>query len=206
MNLQINKIQFPVYNLGQGKRIGIWLQGCTLACKGCVNKTLWSPSGGQSITVPDLFNWIIAHAEGFDGITISGGEPFQQYHPLIAFLYLIKTRTSLHVHCFSGYSVEELLSNHPDQLFLHYIDILVDGRYIQSLPDDANWRGSSNQRLFQFRDGKVIPLAEPTWDEGAWSLLLDSSRELYLSGIPKKGQLKTLEKKMAACGCPNKFK
>ena len=34
MNWQLNKIQYPLYNLGVGKRIGIWVKGCTLACDG----------------------------------------------------------------------------------------------------------------------------------------------------------------------------
>jgi len=207
MNWQLNKIQLPVYNLGKGKRIGIWVQGCTLACPGCLNRTLWNPTGGRSVPVPALFNWILDHADSYDGISISGGEPFQQYAPLIAFLHLVKTRTALDVHCFSGYTLEELLQHHPDRLFLHYLDSLVDGRYLQNLHDDSGVRGSTNQRLFRIQDGEAVPTETALTDTQApWSFFLDADQDLYMSGIPKKGQLRHLEEELTCQGHPKKFK
>lgn len=66
MNWQLNKIQYPVYNLGEGKRIGIWVQGCSIECKGCINKTLWNNNGGKGISVVDLFNWVISVQDDLD--------------------------------------------------------------------------------------------------------------------------------------------
>ena len=103
MNWQLNNIKYPVYNLGEGKRIGIWIQGCTLGCKGCINKTLWSNSGGKTLQVLDIYNLIIDLSDGYDGITISGGEPFEQYEQLIAFLHLIKKKH--HFRCFLFYGL-----------------------------------------------------------------------------------------------------
>ena len=123
MNWRLNKIQYPVYNLGPGKRIGIWVQGCSLGCKGCLNKTTWNKNEGQSVPVLDLFNWIGNLGSDFDGITISGGEPFQQYEPLIAFLHLVKSRTRFNTYCFSGYYLDELDSLFPDRLFYRYLPV-----------------------------------------------------------------------------------
>ena len=73
MNWQLNKIQYPLYNLGVGKRIGIWVQGCTLACDGCINEMIWSKKKGKSIAVYDLYQFIESIKEDYDGVTISGG-------------------------------------------------------------------------------------------------------------------------------------
>jgi anaerobic ribonucleoside-triphosphate reductase activating protein len=206
MNWQLHKIQFPVFNLGQGKRIGIWVQGCTLGCRGCLNRTLWPADGGRSVPVDALFNWLLSQADGYDGITISGGEPFQQYAPLIAFLHLVKTRTRLNVHCFSGYTLEELLELYPDRLFLRYLDTLVDGRYVQALHDDSGLRGSSNQRIFRIHEGQAQLCEPPPQDSAPCSLLLDTDQDLYLSGIPKKGQLRRLEQAFSRLGYTKIFK
>lgn len=48
MNWRLNKIQYPVYNLGPGRRVGIWVQGCDLGCEGCVNQTLWGRGAGAT--------------------------------------------------------------------------------------------------------------------------------------------------------------
>ena len=191
MNWQLNKIQYPVYNLGEGKRIGIWVQGCNLGCKGCVNKTLWSKKGGKSISVVDVFNWVASIQNDYDGITISGGEPFQQYKQLIAFLHLIKTKTSLTIHCFSGYYLIELQKQFHDKLFLKYIDTLVDGRYIEGQHENTNIKGSTNQSVYRIID--EIPVKEnKTRASKKWSLNVSSENEIYMSGIPKKNELKIL--------------
>jgi anaerobic ribonucleoside-triphosphate reductase activating protein len=206
MNWQINKIQFPVYNLGKGKRIGIWVQGCTLACPGCLNRTLWNPKGGQSLPVIDLFNWLLDISDDYDGITISGGEPFQQYEPFIVFLHLIKTRTRLQVHCFSGYTFEELLELYPDRLFLRYIDTLVDGRYLNYLHDNDGSRGSSNQRIFEIRDGQAVQVEEiSTVTNKQWSVFVDHDLDIYMSGIPRSGELLSLEEQLSSLGFQKKF-
>ncbi len=205
MNWQLNKIQYPVYNLGEGKRIGIWVQGCNLACKGCVNKTLWNSKGGKSISVVDVFNWVASIQNDFDGITVSGGEPFQQYEQLIAFLHLIKTKTILTVHCFSGYYLNELQQQFHDKLFLKYIDTLVDGRYIEEQHENTNIKGSANQSVYRIVDG--VPIKQnKTKASKKLSLNVSSENEIYMSGIPKKNELKTLCNELAEVGIQKIFR
>ncbi len=205
MNWQLNKIQYPVYNLGEGKRIGIWVQGCNLACKGCVNKTLWTNTGGKSISVVDVFNWVVSIKNDFDGITISGGEPFQQYEQLIVFLHLIKTKTNLTVHCFSGYYLNELQEQFPDKLFFKYIDTLVDGRYIEEQHENSNIKGSANQSVYRIID--EVPVKQrKTRASKKWSLNVSSENEIYMSGIPKKNELKTLCNELAEVGIQKIFR
>lgn len=205
MKWRLNKIQYPVYNLGEGKRIGIWVQGCTLGCKGCVNQTLWSSRGGKSISVIDIFNWIQLIQDDFDGITVSGGEPFQQYGQLISFLHLIKTKTKLNVHCFSGYYLSELQELFPDKLFQKYLDTLVDGRYIESQHENSNLKGSSNQTIYRFID--EIPVKE----KGAklsnrWSVQVGDYNQIYMAGIPRKNELNILCSELSKVGINKRFK
>lgn len=205
MNWQLNKIQYPVYNLGEGKRIGIWVQGCDLGCKGCVNKTLWSNTGGKSISVVDIFNWVASIQNDFDGITISGGEPFQQYEQLIAFLHLIKAKTNLTVYCFSGYYLNELHEQFPDKLFLKYIDTLVDGRYIEEQHENSNLKGSANQSVYKVIE--AVPVKQnKSRASKKWSLNVSNENEIYMAGIPKKNELKTLCNELAEVGIQKTFR
>ena len=205
MNWRLNQIQYPIYNLGAGKRIGIWTQGCTLACEGCVNQTLWSKRGGASVSVLDVFNWIAEFGGDFDGVTISGGEPFQQYEPLIAFLHLVKTRTNLDVYCFSGYTLSELDKLFPDKLFYRYVDFLVDGRYVKELHENRNLCGSSNQTIYRIVDGIAFKQDEPV-SPPKWSVHLSREKRIYMAGIPKKDELKHLSATLSDAGFAKTFK
>jgi len=205
MNWQLNKIQYPVYNLGEGKRIGIWAQGCTLGCKGCVNNTLWSKTGGKSISIVDLFNWVASFQKDFDGLTISGGEPFQQYEQLITFLHLIKSKTDLNVVCFSGYYFKELVELFPDKLFLKYIDILIDGRYIEEQHDDSNLKGSLNQTIYKIFKG-VAEIESEIKSPKKWSVKVDLNNQIYMAGIPKNNELEEICHNLNKVGIHKKFR
>ena len=205
MNWQLNKIQYPVYNLGEGKRIAIWVQGCTLACDGCINEMIWSKKKGKAVAIYDLYQYIESISEDFDGITISGGEPFQQYEQLIAFSYLIKTRTKLNIHCFTGYEIKELEDLFPDKLFLQYIDSLVDGRYVKELHSNNNLVGSSNQKTYQIKNGKA-KLSTRQKGSNKWSLSVTQDGTIYMAGIPKEKEIETIENQLSNIGFPKKFK
>ncbi len=205
MNWQLNKIQYPVYNLGEGKRIGIWVQGCNLKCKGCVNKTLWNSKGGKTISVVDVFNWVASIQNDFDGITVSGGEPFQQYEQLISFLHLVKTKTNLTVYCFSGYYLNELEEKFPDKLFLKYIDYLVDGRYIEEEHENTNVKGSENQSVFRIID--EVPVKQnKTSASKKWSVNISNNNRIYMTGVPKKNELEELCNELLEVGIIKTFK
>jgi anaerobic ribonucleoside-triphosphate reductase activating protein len=205
MNWRLNKIQYPIYNLGPGKRIGIWVQGCTLACDGCINEMIWSKKKGKSIAVYDLYQFIESISEGYDGVTISGGEPFQQYEQLIAFCYLIKTRTKLNIHCFTGYEIEELEALFLDKLFFNYIDYLVDGRYVKELHSNNNLFGSSNQKMY-FLDGGKAKEIQPTIKKNRWSLSVTNDGSIYMAGIPKAKEIEKIEQSLRDIGIIKKFK
>ncbi|MCF8356722.1 MAG: radical SAM protein [Melioribacteraceae bacterium] len=187
MYWKLNRIQYPIYNLGPGKRIGIWVQGCSHKCKGCLSPSLWSYKGGKNIKIENLLRSIINVSDYFDGITISGGEPFEQYDELIAFCSFIKKKTDLSIFCFSGYTLEEIKKAHPDLLFMVFLDYLLDGRYIIEKHENLNSRGSSNQKLYQFIEGKST-LKDIQLFSNKWSLSVIGDR-VFMSGIPKKNEI-----------------
>jgi anaerobic ribonucleoside-triphosphate reductase activating protein len=85
--LELNKAHWPVTVLGPGRRIGLWVQGCTIGCRGCVSQDTWPRDPRKRIAVPELLDWCRRTAkDGPDGITISGGEPFEQPAGLRALL------------------------------------------------------------------------------------------------------------------------
>lgn len=129
---------------GPGLRYVIWVQGCTLACKGCWNKQFWSSQGGEAILVEELIEKISAIPD-IEGITLLGGEPLQQAEAVLELIMACKEK-DLTVFLYTGYELEEF-----DQIMQKCFDssdIVVSGRYVQSLRDtNLRWRGSQNQSV-----------------------------------------------------------
>ncbi len=67
-----------------GVRAVIWFQGCTIGCPGCFNPETHSPGGGRETEVEELVGKIVGLGGSIDGVSISGGEPFQQPEGLLA--------------------------------------------------------------------------------------------------------------------------
>ena len=96
-----------------------------------------------------------------DGLTLSGGEPFFQPYACAEIAKAAKDR-GLSVWCYTGYRLDELNTIHGADELLKYVDVLVDGRFIQSLRSlDLDFRGSSNQRVIDmnaYRQTRKIEL------------------------------------------------
>src|SRR5438094_1700531 len=114
MRIAINKAHFPVTVLGPGRRIGIWTQGCRIHCKGCVSQDTWAADPDRETTVARLIGWCRKTAgSAFDGVTISGGEPFDQPKALSTLLDgLLHWRATdgpdFDILCYSGYRLSHL--------------------------------------------------------------------------------------------------
>ena len=78
MRLQLSRLHFPVTTLGVGRRIGVWFQGCSIRCPGCVSLDTWDPAHGTT-TVEDVVTAIGPWLEAADGLTVSGGTPPYQF-------------------------------------------------------------------------------------------------------------------------------
>ena len=85
MSINLNRLHFPVTTLGYGQRVAIWMQGCSLHCPGCVSRDTWEHGQGQlefTALTTTLESWL----PQADGLTVSGGEPFEQPLALIRLL------------------------------------------------------------------------------------------------------------------------
>lgn len=150
---------------GPGVRYTIWFQGCSIRCEGCTNKHMWSLYGGTEVSPRDLLNQYLEESAGTDGISLTGGEPLDQYEGLIEFLRLCR-EYEIEVFMTSGYTLDRIKGSWPEVLDL--VDILIDGPFEQDkLDDTAAWRGSTNQginllspRAQQYKDYVPDTLAE----------------------------------------------
>lgn len=93
---------------GPGRRAVLWLQGCTLGCRGCWNPDTHSFDRGDNETPVSLTSWILAQRE-IEGVTFSGGEPMQQAAELYPVISEVKNHEPrLSIGMFTGYNLAEL--------------------------------------------------------------------------------------------------
>jgi len=201
VKIAINKAHFPVTVLGPGRRIGIWLQGCSIHCPGCVSQDTWTTGPGSAMTVARLISWCKETSrDALDGITISGGEPFDQPKALAALLDgLHQWRRSaglpLDILCYSGYPLASLQKRHPR--LLEKLDALIPEPYVDSLPLTHLWRGSQNQPLVTLsplgaeRYAPYLEVAAEAFGKRI-QIQLDGER-LWSIGIPARGDMDALE-------------
>ena len=151
---------------GPGFRFTCFVQGCTHNCEGCHNPDSHDPNGGKEMTVEEVAKQLLRNPLT-DGITLSGGEPFQQAEDCLS-LAKIAHENKLNVWSYTGYTFEHLLShgNDAQKALLMELDVLVDGPFVLtqrslSLP----WRGSKNQRVIDVKAslaaGSVVIIPDP---------------------------------------------
>lgn len=130
---------------GEGLRYVIFVQGCPHHCKGCHNPQTWRTDIGNAITIESLLDDIKSNPL-LDGVTFSGGEPMLQSEELTKLAKEIK-KLGLNIWCYTGFTYEQIKESKKD--FLKYIDVLVDGKFIEELKCLGEYYGSSNQRIIK---------------------------------------------------------
>ena len=149
--LRIARVLHGTVAEGPGLRSAIWVQGCSIRCKGCINPHLFSPRGG-TLMDPEA---IVAEAleAGSEGLTFLGGEPFDQAEGL-ADLAELAHAAGLGVMTFTGYSYESLMTkNDGSPRLIAATDLLVDGPYVREKPEkERALVGSENQRFIHLTD------------------------------------------------------
>jgi anaerobic ribonucleoside-triphosphate reductase activating protein len=146
--LNIAAIAARTQALGPGLRAVVWVQGCPLACRGCLAPE-WIPFVPAMQLAPEEILERI-NLDSITGLTFSGGEPMTQAGGLATFARLARQKKELDLICFTGYRYERLLKHPPNEgvhELLAEIDVLIDGPFIQALNDSIGLRGSSNQRI-----------------------------------------------------------
>jgi len=147
--ISIYLIHYPLYTLGPGERIGIWLQGCSIRCKGCLSSLSWRFDEKYQRSIDGIiqyFQEILSNKKSKIGLTVSGGEPFDQPKSLFTML-LACSKIDIHdILVYSGYNYNYLKTKYDN--ILKYIDALVDGSFIKGKNTNYIWKGSENQRLY----------------------------------------------------------
>lgn len=131
---------------GPGIRTAIYAAGCTHRCPGCHNPQSWDIRAGQRMSMEEILSPILG--DPFADVTFTGGDPMMQPEGFTELARAIKKRSEKNIWCYTGYLFEEVIRMPAQAEMLKYIDVLVDGPFVQGLRDEQlRFRGSSNQRL-----------------------------------------------------------
>lgn len=147
--MRYNKIRKMDIADGPGVRVSIFMQGCSFNCKNCFNSETHDFNGGKEFTDDTIHRVLeLCENEAIKGLSILGGEPM---HPkniegttklAKAFKEKFPNKT---IWSWTGFLFDKDLK---DKEVLRYIDVLVDGQYVDELYDPTlKWKGSSNQRV-----------------------------------------------------------
>lgn len=201
MNLLLNKAHFPVTVLGPGRRIGLWLQGCTIRCQGCVSQDTWPADATKAIPVATLLAWCKRVAkEGVDGVTLSGGEPFDQPKALAALLdglsaWRSTAQLDFDILCYSGFPLRTLEKKHAK--LLARLDAVIPEPYADGRPLGKRWRGSDNQTLTPLSPRGAARYAgagdaPQAVDDKRMQVAVEDGR-IWMIGIPHRGDMAKLD-------------
>jgi anaerobic ribonucleoside-triphosphate reductase activating protein len=199
--IALSRIHFPVTALGPGRRIGIWFQGCSIRCPGCISMDTWAQGRGIT-TIDEVFNAIARWIPVADGITISGGEPFDQPKALFELLKRLRLLTEADVLVFTGHpwtKVGEILDASPG-----LIDALVTGPFDLNRNQTLALRGSDNQELhFLTAMGRARfasfqrPITEV---ERTLDIMFDDHGDAWFAGIPGRDDFRRLREMLEKAG------
>lgn len=156
---------------GPGVRVTLFVSGCTHRCQNCFNEETWDFKYGKPFTADTENDLINALRPAYvKGLTLLGGEPLEHINQqgLLPFIRRVKKELSeKNIWCYTGYTFErDVLGKmyaewEETKELLSYIDVLVDGEFVQALKDmGLRFRGSSNQRIINLpeslRTGETV--------------------------------------------------
>lgn len=207
MRISVNKAHFPITVLGPGRRIGIWLQGCSIRCAGCISRDTWHVDSSYECDIETILGWCQhVTSNRFDGVTISGGEPFDQAEALCVLVeqfhyWRERDQLDFDLLAYSGYGLKHLMEDHSKILLR--LDAIIPEPFQQESQKNLIWRGSANQ--------SIIPLSEKGRRLYADKALQGKSAErkiqmmvdeqsIWFAGIPHKGDFDRLATKCATMG------
>lgn len=145
---------------GAGFRSVLFLSGCPHHCPECHNASMQAYDYGERLDIQSILDRILKNKPLIDGVTLSGGEPFEQSEALLPLVAALKEE-GLNIWCYSGYLLEQLQKDPVKAKLLQYIDVLVDGPFILALKDETlKFRGSSNQHIYSLKNGQGIEILD----------------------------------------------
>ena len=201
IEIGLSKVHFPITVLGPGRRIAIWFQGCSIRCPGCMSRDTWASARTTmpvASLVGDLATWLCEA----DGVTISGGEPFDQPEALAALVEGLRCANVGSILVYSGYSFDILQEQRAH--VLADIDVLISEPFDAERCEPALLRGSANQRVhcLTAKGTAMWRLAE---EEAAarsarLDVIADLDGSLWIAGVPQPGDLDRLGNRLGLVG------
>jgi anaerobic ribonucleoside-triphosphate reductase activating protein len=166
--------------LGFGVRSVLWVTGCNRRCPGCIKPDFLSFDAGVWKDTEDVISWIL-NSPSTAGLTISGGEPFEQSVELSKLCRRVR-KQGRDVLVYTGFRLEYLLSVSKYDELLETIDWIIDGEYRENLVQVNQFRGSANQRLwFRTKEGNFV---EANTDNRIDIQVAMTTDQIRLSGFP----------------------
>ncbi|MAG33371.1 MAG: hypothetical protein CL908_21045 [Deltaproteobacteria bacterium] len=178
---------------GPGVRSVAWVQGCALACAGCGNPHTHAHERKHLVDPVELGRRLAAVPET-DGITLSGGEPFEQAKACALLAETVR-EAGRSVMVFSGYPYKVLQESSESavQRFLATIDLLIAGPYVAARKHDGSlWRASTNQTIHALTDRLAHAVNEPSDTYPIVEITLDG-KDLITTGFPNEQEHQWLD-------------
>lgn len=138
---------------GDGIRVTLFVSGCNHHCKGCQNPQTWDYNSGilfDEDAKEEIFEEL--SKDYISGLTLSGGDPLapQNREEILKLCKEVKEKfPTKNIWCYTGYLYDQV----KDLPIMNYIDVLVDGPFIESLLDvNFPYRGSTNQKIIELKE------------------------------------------------------
>lgn len=197
--IAISRVHFPVTTLGPGRRLGLWMQGCSIRCPGCISADTWVADRGI-IALEKLLQQIAPWLDQAEGITISGGEPFDQPDALAALLIELRARSvDADILVYSGHPLEKI-ADHVERM-AGQIDALITDPYVVDAPQTLALRGSDNQRLHcltRLGEARFGSIRDALTGQAALDVMFDDDGSIWLAGIPRREDWARLQHRLAS--------
>ncbi|WP_374361447.1 anaerobic ribonucleoside-triphosphate reductase activating protein [Cloacibacterium sp.] len=149
---------------GPGFRTSIYAAGCEHGCKGCHNPESWEISNGKWMDIDEILK--IIESNFLAQVSFSGGDPLFQPEAFTELARRIKLETQKNIWCYTGFTFQKILRNPKLSAILPYIDVLVDGQFIEKKKvANLPFVGSSNQRIINVKESlkanKIVEWKNP---------------------------------------------
>ena len=143
---------------GKGIRVSLFVSGCTHCCKNCFNEETWKETYGKKFSEKEeneIIEYFKKYGKTIKGLSLLGGDPTypKNIEPLLKFIKKFKENLpDRDIWIWSGFTWEEILEDENRFSLIKECDVLIDGKYIDSLKDlNLKWKGSSNQRVIDIK-------------------------------------------------------
>lgn len=183
-DLVVGAVSEATRALGPGIRTCIWVAGCSIRCAGCATPQLFERAAGETRTVSSLLESILQAREqhGIEGVSFSGGEPFEQAEALAALARECRLR-GFSTLSWSGYTRRQLEAEDApagSQALLAELDVLIDGPFMRRKVAGDALRGSGNQTLHLLTNR----YAPADFEGGRFDAVVGADgRQLIVSGV-----------------------